>query len=212
MTSKYAAALCLAASLSAAMPAAALQAAQAPAIPTPTGPQIPGLCLISSSQVFSNSQLGQHIARRLNEIANQSIAEVTTAQQNIEAERSNLRALVQNQGEAAVSAQIEAYNQKAQQFLDLRSQRDAEQQATENAARQQFDQAVSPVVLQVSQQKNCSMIMEFDMLIVPDPRANITPDLVTALNSRVTTIPIERQNLTRAPAPGTPGAPAAGAR
>lgn len=169
--------------------------AQQPAgqtIPTPTGPVIPGLCVISLGGLLAESQLGMHIDQRLNNIAQQTNAELTEAGRALEADRANLRARVEAQGEAALASEVEAFNGRVQAFLQLRDLRAAEIERTKQLAEQRFGDEARPLLLEVSQTRRCSIVLEMESMILPDLRADITPDVITAINAKITTFPIEK--------------------
>lgn len=161
-------------------------------IPTPTGAQVPGICMMSSEALYTGSQLGQFIELRINQIGAQSIAELNEGGSALDADRLNLRSRIEAQGEAALESEVAAFNQRVQQYLQLREVRAAEVERTRQLAQQRFGDEARPVLIQVSQSRQCAFVMEMDTLIIPDPRADITRDVVTALNAKISQFSIEK--------------------
>lgn len=171
-------------------------------IPTPTGPQIPGLCIVSIEGLVGASQLGQFIGMRIQQIAAQTNAEINEAQSAVQADQSNLQARVNAVGPEAAASDIEAYNTTVDEFLGLVELRQAEIQRTEALALQRFDREAAPVMLEVSQQQQCALVMEAGQFVVADPRADITPEVIAGLDAKITQFPIEKATVQQQQQPG----------
>ena len=184
--------------------------AQAPAPAQTNAPQvshgqpISGLCVVSVDAAIVNSSVGKNANQRLQQIAQQVQAELggeQTAIENEDKQLSSQRAtLDQNtfdQRAAALQVRANALQRKA----DLRRR---ELEATQMKVRQRLGQEVEPLLRQVYQSKQCSVLIDGNVVFA-NPAMDLTSQLVTALNAKITQFPIERERLDQA----APAAPAA---
>jgi hypothetical protein len=68
--------------------------------------------------------------------------------------------------------------------------------------RERLGQEVEPLLQQVYQAKQCSVLID-GSVVFANPAMDLTSQLVTALNAKVTQFPIERERLDQA-APAAP--------
>lgn len=208
MTFKTLAAAGCAAAIS--VSAAGVAVAQAPA-PAQTnvpqvihGPPIAGLCVVSVDAAILNSAVGKNANMRLQQIAQQVQAELSGEQAAIEnddkqlsAQRATLDQNTFEQRAAALQVRANALQRKA----ELRRR---ELEATQQKVRQRLGQEVEPLLQQVYQAKQCSVLLD-GSVVFANPAMDVTGQLVTSLNAKVTQFPIERERLDQA----APAAPAA---
>lgn len=181
-----------------------------PAAPAMThGAAVPGVCVVSVDAAIVNSTVGKNAQTRLEQIAQQVNAELSgerTQIQNeaktLDSQRATLDANTYEQRAAAVTIRDNAWQRKAQQ-------RERELQVTQQKVRQRLGQEVSPLLRQVYQQKQCSVLLD-GAVVFANPAMDLTPQLVTALNAKITQFAIERERLDQ-PAPAA-AAPAAAAQ
>jgi outer membrane protein len=94
-------------------------------------------------------------------------------------------------------------------------QREREIQATEQKAYGRVGEEMEPLIRQAYQARACSMLINRNSVVLANPASDITPQVVTALNAKITQFAFDRerldQNLTPAPAAAAPrpAAPAA---
>jgi Skp family chaperone for outer membrane proteins len=195
------------------------QAAAAP--PVPQGPAIPGLCIISIEGAVAGSTVGKYVDTRLQQIVQQVQAELGGERTAIENEAraldSQRGALDQNtleQRGAALQVRNNALQRKAQQ-------REREVQATEQKALARVGEEMDPLIRQAYQQKNCSVLLQRTAVVIANPAMDLTPQVVAALNAKITQFAFDRERLDQtvaapagavtrpaAPAPARPAAPA----
>ena len=194
----------------AAAPAAAPAAAAPAAAPiaAPSGPPIPGLCVFSFERAIADSSVGKAFVTRLQQLNSQAEAELnperTTLQSDaraLEGQRSTLPPDQFEQRAQAMNQRIQAYGAKEQ----LRG-RELEQ--TRSVQLQRIGQQVTPLVSTVQATRRCAIVFDASALIAANPAMDITADVVTQLNSRMSTITFDRERLDAA----TPTAAAAPAR
>jgi len=213
MTSKTFAAGVSAVAALAAASAALAQAPAAPAAATPPpthGAPIPGLCVVDLDRVVATSTVGKYVQQRLQQIQQQANAEVNgenTQLQNdakaLDAQRATLDQTTFEQRGTAIQVRANALQRKVQQ-------RERELQVTEQKALGRVIQESEGPVRQAYQQKGCSILVQHQAVlgVFFNPAMDITPQVVTGLNAKVTQFPFERERLDQpSPTAAAGGAP-----
>lgn len=210
MNSKIFAAGCAAALLAgpAFAQAPAAPAAAAPAAPAIThGAVIPGVCVVSVEAAIANSTVGRHVDTRLQQLIGQVNAELNTERtaidneaKTLDSQKATLDRTVLETRAANLQVRAGALQRKAQL-------REREIQATEQKALGRVGQEMEPLIRQVYQQRACSMLLNRQAIVIANPAFDITQNLVTALNGKITTFAFDRERLDQA-APANPAAPA----
>jgi Skp family chaperone for outer membrane proteins len=194
--------------------AAHAQAAQ-PAAPAATtapaithGNPVPGLCVLTPPALIASSAVGKQVQTRLQQLGQQAQAEVQseqTAIQNeaktLESQRATLDQTTFNQRYALLQVREDALNRKVQ----LRRE---ELAATQQKQFQRVLQEAQPFIRQAYQAKNCSILLNAEAVAfgLGNPASDITGQVVTGLNSRITQLTFDRERLDTAPAAGQAGA------
>lgn len=211
MTSKIFAVAAGVATLSFIVSPALAQAPAAAATPAVThGAPINGLCVLSYEGAVGGSTVGKYVTTRLQQLVAQVNAELNaekTAIDNdakaLDAQRATLAQDVLEQRAAALQVRANALQRKAQL-------RDREIQATEQKALARVGQEMEPLIRQAYQAKTCSVLINRQAVVLASPATDITPQVVTALNGKLTQFAFDRERLDQtsgAPAPTqTPGA------
>jgi Skp family chaperone for outer membrane proteins len=196
-----AAASCIAAlSLSAAAPAFAQTAAPAAGPAVTHGPAVAGLCVLSFEGAIAQSTVGKYVQTRIQQIATQVQSELRgeeTAIQNeaktLEGQRASLDQSTLEKRAADLQVRANAFQRKAQL-------RERELQATQQKALNRVSQEMEPVVRQAYQQRQCSVLLQRDAVVLANPAMDVTPAVVTALNAKITQFAFDRERLDQ-PAP-----------
>ena len=195
-----------------ALSGATAASAQAPAPAQTTAPTvnhaaaIPGMCVVSVEGAIGGSAVGKYVNTRLQQLVGQVNAELNaekTAIDNdakaLEGQRATLDQNTLEQRAAALQVRANALQRKAQQ-------RDREIQATEQKALGRVGQEMEPLIRQAYQAKNCSMLVNRNSIVIANPAVDITPQVITALNAKLTQFTIERERLDQ-PTPTAAAAP-----
>lgn len=202
MTFKALLAGAAAVAVSAASTAALAQQAVPPSVTH--GPALSGVCIVSRDQVLGASTLGKAIETRLQQLNSQVEAELKTEVTAINNEAKTLdgqRATLAPDAFEKRSADLQV---RANAFERKRQQRGREMVATQEKALGRFEQELAPVITQVYQQKQCSILFERAALVIANPAMDVTQQVVSALNARITTLTFERERLDAQPAAGAP--------
>jgi outer membrane protein len=188
--------------------ATAAAATAAPAVAQ--GPVINGLCVLSIEGAIGGSTVGKFVGTRLQQIGSQVQAELTSEKTQLDndakaldGQRGTLDQNTFEQRAAALQVRMNALQRKAQL-------RDREMQATEQKALARVGDEMEPMIRQAYQQKGCSVLLQRNAVVLANPAMDITPQVMTALNGKITQFAFDRERLDQAVT--TPTAAAAAPR
>lgn len=189
--------------------AASAQAQTEPAPPPVNhGPPLSGVCILSLDGAIGSSTVGKYVQTRLQQIAQQVQSELSSEQTAIQNEAKTLDSQkgaidqgVFDQKSANLQLRASALQRKAQL-------RERELQATQQKALARVGQELEPVIRSAYQQARCSLLLQRDSLILANPAMDITPQVITGLNAKITQFAFDRERLDQAPAPAPAPAPA----
>ncbi len=194
MTKKIGAAFASALIVSTSASMAGAQAA-APASTPLSGPAIVGLCALSEASVVHDSTVGKAVTARLAQLKSAAEAEIDgvgNPLQNDEnafvAARASLTADQINQRGSALQARQEQYDR----LVQLRNAELSQTAQTEEGA--VFNDAV-PIISQVARQRNCSIVLSGQGVLMAEPSIDLTPSVIDGLNRTVTQIQFDRVHL-----------------
>ncbi|MNH67443.1 Outer membrane protein (OmpH-like) [compost metagenome] len=184
--------LTMVAGASAALPAAAQQAAQPLG-----GPVIPGVCLLSREAVFANAAAGKAASARLQELAAVAQTEIEAERQPLEAE---LRALEGQPDNAARRQRAEALASQWQTLQQKAAHAGQEVEVTRVKAMERIANEAQPAIAQVYATKSCGLLLDRNSALGGNFANDLTAEVVQALDSRLSTITFERERLPQAAA------------
>jgi Skp family chaperone for outer membrane proteins len=174
------------ATTSAAAPAAALP-------PLTHGPAIPGVCVYSNAAAIENSSVGKAFGDRMQQLRAQATAELSgeaSSLQNDEkalaAKRGSMSADQFNQQAQPLAQRDAALNQKAET-------RNRELQATYAKQMHRIGEVVQPLVVSAYEAHHCSVLLNGEAVMAANPAMDLSQEVTTALNSKMTTITFDRE-------------------
>jgi outer membrane protein len=175
--------------------------AQAPGAPTSFGPPIAGLCVFSTNGVLAESSAGKAFSERINQLKQQVATELQPQEAELASEAQALQ-----RSATPDQAKMQAFAAKRDQFYATRQQRLEQLEYTGDKEGQRILLEARPVLNQVFQQKNCSILLQSDnVVMVASPAMDLTPAVILGLNSRMQTITFDLES-----PPAESGAPAGG--
>ncbi len=206
-----------AASGCAAMAVSAMAIAQTPpsAPTTQHGAPINNLCILSIEGAIGSSTVGQYVDTRMQQIIAQVNAELNAERTGIDNEAKTLDAQRATMDQSALEKRAADLQVRANSLQRKAQLRDREVGATEQKALGRVSQELEPLIRQVYQQKQCSVLLRRDAVVIASPAMDITPQIVTALNAKITQFAFDRERMDQpttaasAPAPAPAPAPAA---
>lgn len=178
------------ASSSLAVPVTAQQAAPAPAL---GGPAIPGVCLLSREAVFANAAVGKAASARIAELTRTAQAEVDQQRAPLEAEAKALAALGQDDAKAKARRDALATRWQALQRQAAHGSREIE--ATRAKALARVADEAQPVIAKVYTAHKCGLLFDRGAALGGNFSNDLTADVVTALDAKITTISFGREKL-----------------
>jgi Skp family chaperone for outer membrane proteins len=169
---------------------AAPASSQAPLV---HGAPVPGLCVYSNSQALETSEVGKAFAQRMQQLRAQAAAELSgqqTALQTDEKVLAGKRATLTQEQFAQQAQPLAAREQQLQQTAEQRSR---DLQYTYQRQVERIGQVIEPLVRTAYEAHHCSVLINGDAIMAAAPSMNLSPEVTTALNARMTTITFDRE-------------------
>jgi outer membrane protein len=196
------AATCVAAITASMSTAAFAQAAAPAAAPAVShGPALPGVCVISLEGAITGSTVGQYVQTRLQQIATQVQAELKAEDTALQNEAKTLEGQRASLDQKTFETRATALQNKANAFQRKAQQRERELGATQQKALGRVGQELDPIIRQVYQQRQCSLLLNRDSVVLANPAMDISQPVVTALNAKITQFNFDRERLDQAATP-----------
>lgn len=173
-----------------ARPAAAAGPAAPPVVLTGTS-----VCVLSRDGLVGGSTVGKFVQTRLGQLTNQVQAELTGEQSAIQSAAKDLEAKKATLAQAAYQQQGQALQQRVGALQEKAQQRDRELQATEQRAVQRILQEATPLVSAEVKTKNCGVLVDGSAVLAVNPSMDLTQDVITALNGKLTQFDFDREHL-----------------
>lgn len=168
------------------------------------GAPINGVCILSMEGAIGGSTVGKYVSTRVQQLAQQVNAElnsektaIDTEARTLDSQRATLDQNTFEQRGSALQVRANALQRKAQL-------REREMQVTEQKALGRVEQEMTPLIQQAYQQKGCSLLLTREAVLLGNPAMDITPAVVTALNSKITTFAFDREHLDQAASAAPP--------
>jgi outer membrane protein len=161
--------------------------------PLAEGPAIPGMCVYSNAQALGTSAVGKAYANRMQQLQAQAAAELSGQQNEIQTEEKALvakRATLSQEQFTQQAQPLQAREQALNQTADART-RDLRYTAAHQ--QQRLGVVLEPLVRAAYEQHHCSVLINGDGVMAANREMDLTTEVVTALNSRMTTITFDRE-------------------
>lgn len=197
-----AAAIALTASSSASAQSAAASTAAAA---VNHGPAPAGVCVISIENAIGSSTIGKYVDTRMQQVVAQVNAELNGEKAAIDADAKALDSRRGTLAQDALEQQASALQVRANALQRKAQLRDREVSATEQKAIGRVGQEMEPLIRAVYQQKACALLLQRTAVVIANPSMDITPQVVTALNGKLTQFAFDRERLDQAPTVSTNG-------
>jgi outer membrane protein len=160
--------------------------------------------VIDEGQILANSKAGKDMFTKLKNIENQINLELKAPREAIQADRAALAAKVDGKtqeailADAALVAQLEAFQKKAAEFAAQRQTVTQEYAATEQKAFGDFNKALEPVLLEVVKEKGAQLVVSKGEVVFSADAIDASSAIIAKLDQKTPAITVVRQ---RAPAP-----------
>ena len=159
------------------------------------GTPVAGLCMLSRPAIFANSKVGVAASARLKELTQQADAELAPDRKALEAERQALADQETKLSPSDRQARAQAFEQHARALQAKAQQRDRELEVTRVKAMEQIGASLQPIVAQIYKARGCGILLDRGIVLGGNMANDLTPQVVQALDAKVTSISFNRQDL-----------------
>lgn len=175
---------------------APVAAAQIPAAPTINhGPVVPGLCVVFTQQVLSQSSAGQAVAARIQQLATEVEGELQPYAATLQSEAQALQAGATTIPADQLQQRRAALQQRAQEAQQLEQTRTNELRYTLSQQRELISNAMDPILVAVYQERGCSVLLERENAYIVNPAMDITATVLQRLNAQLPTLSFNRMTV-----------------
>lgn len=180
-------------------------AAAAPALPPVThGPPITGMCIFSEGAIIEGSKVGQSVIARLKVLKQQVDAELQPEADSINTEARTIDSQRATMDQATFQARQANLQLRATNLQKRAQLRNRELEATQEKEFQVIGGALEPILRQLYQQKQCSVLFDRDngAVRVANPAMDISSAAVSGLDLKLQSLTFDREHLDTQPAGG----------
>jgi Skp family chaperone for outer membrane proteins len=163
------------------------------ATPLKHGPAIPGLCVFSNTAVMQTSSVGKAYIARMQQLRSQAAAEIGGQQTQLQNDEKALVAKRSTLSQQQLEQQAQPLQQREQALNATAEQRQRDLQYTAVRQQERIAAAIQPIATSVYEQHNCSLLLNGDTVMAENPAMDITQEVVSQLNGRMSTITFDRE-------------------
>lgn len=183
--------IAIAAAAAASLIATAASAQQA-ATPQNPGPQIPGVCVYHNARLFAQSSVGQAVEARMQQLAQEVQTELQPYATSLQTEAQQLQSSGSSLPADQLQQRRQALQQRAQEAQQLEATRENELRYTLAMQRQAITEAVSPILVQVYQERGCGLLLDRESVFMMNPAHDVTDLVIQRLNTALPTLSFNR--------------------
>ena len=157
--------------------------------------------IMNEERIVAESQVGQHIATRMQAIRAEMDAELQALLTPIQEESDRLNAETASLTPEAIQARpdlmqrIQALNAQAQQAEALRQRLAQELQATQRQAMRPVLEALQAVLQEVVAERGAQILIDRSAVVYADPAIDVSDSVIERLNQRLPTTAVNRVRL-----------------
>jgi len=178
---------------------AAAPAVAAPAAATPPPlnltATVPGVCILQRDAVLGGSTVGKYVQTRMGQLQNQVQAELSGEGSSLQNDAKTFDAKKATLAQADAQRQQQGLQQRYQALQEKGAQRERELEATQQKALQRVWSEAVPLIGDVVKKANCAVVFDGQAIMVANTAMDVTPGIVTALNSKITQFDFDREKL-----------------
>lgn len=173
-------------------PAAASAQTNAPQNP---GPVIAGVCVYHNARTMAQSSAGQAVEARMRQLAQEVQTELQPYATQIQTEAQQLQSSGASLPADQLNQRRQALQQRAQEAQQLEATRENELRYTLAVQRQAITDAVSPILVQVYQEKGCGLMLDRESVFIMNPAHDVTDLVIQRLNAALPTLSFNRMQV-----------------
>ena len=157
------------------------------------GPALPGVCLYSNSRALEDSAVGKAYAARMQQLQAQAAAEIGGQQTALQTEEKALVAKRATLGQQQFAQQAKPLADREQALNQQAELRTRDLRYTAARQQQRIGVALEPLVASAYEAHHCSLLLNGDTVMTANPAMDLTPEVTTALNGKMSTITFDRE-------------------
>lgn len=157
--------------------------------------------IMNEERIIAESQVGQHVATRMQAIRAEMDAELQALLTPIQEENDRLNAETASLTPDAIQQRpdlmqrIQALNTQAQQAEALRQRLAQELQATQRQAMRPVLEALQAVLQEVVAERGAQILIDRSAVVYADPSIDVSDSVIERLNQRLPTTAVNRVRL-----------------
>jgi Skp family chaperone for outer membrane proteins len=159
------------------------------------GPVVAGVCLFSREAVLSGSKVAIYASERIKQITAEAQAEVDGQRKPVDAEIATLRAQAAKMTAEQIRAQEQALGAKLAPIQAKADLRRREIEKTRTDALTTISVQLQPLIAAAYAQKGCGLLFDRNSVLGGNYGNDLTAAVITALDAKLTSIPIQRATL-----------------
>ena len=163
------------------------------ATPLTHGAPIAGLCIFSNSGVIQSSAVGKAYLQRMQQLRAQAAAEISAQQTQLQTDEKALVAKRATLSPEQFAQQAQPFQQREQALNATAEQRSRDLQYTAAHQQERIAAAIQPLATTAYEQHHCAMLLNGEAVMAANPAMDLTQDITTALNGRMSTITFDRE-------------------
>ena len=156
------------------------------------GPQIPGVCVYHNARLFAQSSVGQAVETRMQQLAQEVQTELQPYATSLQTEAQQLQSSGSTLQPEELNRRRQALQQRAQEAQQLEGTRENELRYTLAMQRQAITEAVSPILVQVYQERGCGLLLDRESVFMMNPAHDVTDLVIQRLNTALPTLSFNR--------------------
>lgn len=155
--------------------------------------------VLNYQRIIESSDVGRDMTTKLGQIGQQMSGELQPDAQSIEAEQQSIQQATQGMNEEQVrrntglTQRVEAFAARVQTFRQRQNAMARDLEYTRQVTLQEFNTQVTPIVREVMESRNASVVLDASTVQLSQPNVDATDDVVQRLNQRVRTLNVTRQ-------------------
>jgi Skp family chaperone for outer membrane proteins len=176
-------------------------AAAPAAAPIRQGPPITGYCVFSINEVLGASKVGQAVVGRLKVLTSQVQAELQPEADSIRADERTMESTQATTDAATLQAKRANLDLRVANYEKRAQLRQQEMQATQQKQFGVILKELDPIMRDLYQQHNCSLLVDGDQggVRLVSPAMDLSPQAVAGLDARIQTLTFDREHLDAQP-------------
>lgn len=153
------------------------------------------ILFIDEAKLMATSKAGQSIANQVKVLAEQAEQEVNARGKAVQDEGKALQDSKDSLSKEDFAKRYQALLAKAQEVGQLGQIKKAEIAQSEARALAKLNEELQPVVKQILDKRNATVLLERRAVVFADDKMDITEDIVKALDKKVKTVKVEKVDL-----------------